>query len=227
MAEIRSSLTRRAAVVSAYAIVSGLLLEVVATDLPWVESTLADVGAIVPETIHLVDDPATFAIVGLAVLAGLLAAGTFLVSPRTGTGFGLFAAASLAWTLFPYARIPWSTALDAPTNQTPAVPAGAWVLAGLVTLLATIEIAINARTQLLDHVDRLGLDTSEAGLADVTRAAQTRWLATSVLVGAGATIGYTATRPLAQGLLDDPNLLLVPALAGLVAGAALWLWARE
>lgn len=227
MADPGSSAPRRGLVVAAYGLFTGLLLHDVASDLPWVGDALAQLGGLAPDDLRVPDDPQTFAVLALATLAATLALGAFLVSRRTGTGFGLLAAASLAWTLFPYAEIPLGAALGGPTQSTPDAPASVWVLAGAIALLATLEIGLSAREQLLAHLDGLGLDAGPGGpAARATRQATVRWLAAASLVGVGTCLAYALVEPPSVGPLADPDLLWAPVVAGLLGGLAVWLWSR-
>lgn len=211
---------------TAYGIATGLLLHTVARDLAWVSATLSGLATSVPEEVRLFDDPVTFAIVGVSALVTIVAIGSFLVSHRTGTGFGLQCTATVAWIVFPYSDVPWAAALGAPANQTYQAPEGVWILAGLIAVIATVEVGLSARDRVLARIDRLGLAATEQRLGRV-RSGNHAWLAASTIAGLLIALVYQGLRPLTRGWLEDPDLIWVPALTGLFAGVALWLWARR
>lgn len=223
-----STATRRGLVVALYALSTALLLHIVASDLPWIAERLAAAGSAVPEDVRLLDDPGTFIVLASGGLAATLAVGTFLISRRTGTGFAILSAATVTWILFPYAEVPWAVVLGGPASQTFEAPGGAWLMGGLVVLLATVELGASARDRLLVRLDQHDLDIGPGSPArQHTAVASIVWLGLSVLVGSAAALLYALSKPLTEGWIEDPDLLWVPAIAGLVGGLALWLWARD
>lgn len=217
---------RRTGLVLAYGVTTSLLLHTVAGDLPWVSRTLAGLASSIPEEVRVVEDPVMFAVLGVSLLGTIVAIGSFLVAHRTGTGFGIQCTGTVAWIVFPYSDVPWAAALGAPANQTYQAPGGVWILAGLMVVMATVEVGLSARDRILAHVDRLGLASQPEELARV-RSGNHAWLVASMLLGILVALVYHALGPLTSGWLTDPHLVWVPALTGLVAGTALWLWARR
>lgn len=221
---------RRATIVPVYGLLTGLALHVVATDLPWLEQSLARLATVLPHPDGL-DPGATFAIVVLATLATVAAAGALWMSPHTGTAFGLLTVATVTWVAFPYAQVPWARLVGGPAGETYAAPASAWLTATALVALATIEIATSARENVVDELrGRRLVDPGETGEHDAV--SSTRWahrlgLAAS-LVAAGLIVTvFAVLHPVFGELGGNLDLLWAPSIAGLVAGAALWLWARD
>lgn len=228
MAEGPSSVPRRVLSAIALALGSGLLLRAIARDLPWIETTLAELGSAVPESLHPAGNPAAAAIVLLATLVAVLALGMFLLSRRTATGFGMLTAVILAWALFPYAEIPWTGVLGGPTGQTHTAPTSVWVLSTLLVVLVTIEVSFRAREQLLAHLESLGLDVFPGSATrEHIKAANRRWLVASTVLGCAIVGAFALLNPVAFGLGLSLDLLWAPALAGLLSGLALWWWSRR
>lgn len=221
----RRALARRVLVALAYALCSIGLTRTVAEDLPWVRSSLYEVGSTLPAVLGaLAPDPVGVALVAIGGFTLVLALGSFLVSRGTGGAFALLATATTGWFLFPYAEVPWATVLTGAEAQTPAAPTAAWGFAGAIIALATLEIAISAREQLLATLRSYGLP---AGPGTAVHRLSRR--STTVLVGGSLALGgllsgvYLAYRAeLNPGLFPEPDLLWVPAVLGLVLAGILW-----
>lgn len=221
---------RRATLVPAYGLLTGLALHVVATDLPWLEENLARLATVLPHPDGL-EPGATFAIVALAGLATLAAAGALWLSPHTGTAFGLLTVATVTWIAFPYAQVPWARLVGGPAGETYAAPASAWLTAAALVALATIEIAASARENVVDELrGRRLVEPDETGEHDAV--SSTRWahrfgLAASLIAAGLIVTVFAVLHPVLGQLGGGLDLLWAPSVAGLVAGGALWLWVRE
>lgn len=227
MAE-RPRFARRGLVLAAYATATGLLLDAVARDLPWLGRRLARAAQLLPEPVRPAEPSLTVAVVAIAAFAALLGLGSFLVSRRTGTGFGLLAVATVTWLAFPYARVPWARVLGAPSAETYTAPASVWLLAGTVVALATVEMTACAHGRVIAELEVRGLAPEPgSSLEQATNRAHRHWQLATLAAGTAIVLLFALLRPVTERLAGGLDLLWVPALAGLVAGAALWLWAHR
>lgn len=225
MAEAAHRRRRRGLVVALYGLATGLCLHVVASDLVFLERTLDQLSQPLAALVAGLDPGPMLAVVTLASLATLVAAGASMASPRTGTGFGLVVVGTVAWILFPYAEVPWARLLGAPGADVYTAPPAAWLLAGGLVALATTEMALCAREHVIDELEGRHL----AG-ADDAEIASIRWthrfgLAGSLVAAGLVLVLFAGLHPLLGELSGGLDLLWAPALAGLVLGGALWLWA--
>jgi hypothetical protein len=213
-----------------FGLATALLARAVANDLPFVETFLANAGRVIPQEATLgIQDPVLVALVGIGATATVTAIGAFLVGYRTGAGFALLVAVTLAWFTFPYADVPWATLLADQPADTFDAPASVWWIGTAMTGLATVEVCVNARQRLLDRLIGLGFaETSLATARNRTREGLYRWLGLTFGLGGLVVVTYAASRNLLERLVVvDPDLVLAPAVAGLVLGLALWVWARS
>jgi hypothetical protein len=217
--------TRRALVVLAHGLLTGLLVHLVARDLAWIEATLAQVGRLAPEGLAGLAPEATLAIVAIGLLVAGIGALALWFTP-TGTAFALLAVAQLAWILFPYATIPWARLLGGPAGETYTAPASVWVLSALLVGVATVEIALGARDRVVDELDRRRLLDPQGSTASSIRWTHRLGALGGLLVGGLVLAVFAGLHPLAAEAGGDLDLLWAPALAGLVVGLALWRWAR-
>lgn len=224
------SLARRLVMATSYACLTVLLADIVAGGIPTARRALENVGRILPERIaQLGGDPFTLALIAMGTIAFFLAAGTFLVSRDTGSAFALLVVGTVGWFLFPFSEVPWTSLVAGQEAHLVPAPTSAWLVGGLLVTLATAEVLLSARSTLLAEVDRRGLPPE---MVETTR--DRTLLATLVVLGTGVLTGgviallYAAFRDqLTRGLLSDPNLIWVPAIAGLVAGGLIWLASRR
>lgn len=227
MPKLSTRSTRRTGMLAGYALLTGLLAYVVVRDLAWLEQTLTSLAALAPGAVLIGEGAIALVLAGTAW--STLAAGIGLwASRRSGAGFGAWIALTTGVLLFPYARIPWATVLGAPAGETFTAPPEAWLLAGGLVGLATIETAICAREALLEELDTRGLlETRGEAVHQATGKANRAWLTASLLVGTALVLALALLGPLAGSLAGGLDLLWVPVLAGLVAGAGVWLLARR
>lgn len=222
---------RRALTVPAYGLLTGLALHVVASDLPWLEQGLAQLATVIPQPFAGADPGATAAVVALASLATIAAAVALWLSPRTGTAFGLLTVATVAWTAFPYAQVPWARLAGGPAGQTYAAPPQAWLATAGLVALATVEIANSARENVVRELEGRRLVERGAG-SEHDAVSSTRWahrfgLAGSLIAAGVIVTLFAGLHPLLSEVGGGLDLLWAPSIAGLIAGGALWLWARE
>lgn len=223
-------LVRRLGLAAAYAVLTALLAGTVAGRISTARTALESFGRILPERVaELGGDPLTLAVVTLGFIAFFLAAGTFLVSRDTGSAFALLVVGTVGWFLFPFSEVPWAAVLTGQDAQLVRPPTAAWLLAALLVTVATAEVLLSARSTLLAELDRRDLPE------DMLRATRQRSLIASMTLLGGGLIGgglvavlYAAFRDtLAAGFLADPDLIWVPAIAGLIAGGLIWLASRR
>lgn len=223
-------LVRRLTMAASYALLTVLLASVVAGRIPTARRALENVGRMLPERVaELGGDPFTLALIAMGTIAFFLAAGTFLVSRDTGSAFALLVVGTVAWFLFPFSEVPWTSLVTGQEARFLPAPASAWLLGGLLVTVATAEVLLSARSTLLADVARRDLPEP---MVKVTQ--DRTLLAVLVVLGAGVLAGgmiallYAAFRAqLTRGLLSEPNLIWVPAIAGLVAGGLIWLGSRR
>ncbi len=223
-------LVRRLLMATSYALLTVLLADAVAGRIPTARTALENVGRILPERVaELGGDPFSLALIAMGTIAFFLAAGTFLVSRDTGSAFAMLVVGTVGWFLFPFSEVPWASIVTGQEARLVPAPASAWLLGGLLVTLATAEVLLSARSTLLADVDRRDLPEP---MVETTQ--DRTLLATLVVLGSGVLAGgviallYAAFRDqLARGWLSEPNLIWVPAIAGLVAGALIWLASRR
>jgi hypothetical protein len=190
---------------------------------------LANVGRIVPDAVSLgVESSVDRALVGVGLTTAVLAVGAFLVDNGTASAFGLLTAGTVAWLVFPYSEVPWSLIAGGDAAGVGSATDNAWGLAGTLVTLATVEMGLSARESLLDRVRQLDLGDDNLEIArERSNRATAAWLGTSIAVGTAALALYAAFGRQLTGLVDDPDLLFAPAIAGLATGLLLWWWARS
>ncbi|PSG96612.1 hypothetical protein BRD56_09675 [Thermoplasmatales archaeon SW_10_69_26] len=225
MAETLARPARRGAIGLAYGLGLALLMQLVAGDVAWVEQALLGASELAPPLLGPDEATLGFAIAFTGGFATLVGLGTFLVSGRTGTGFGLWTVATVAVLTLPYGRVPWARLGGGQAGATLDPPAQVWLVSAGLVALATVEMGICARERVLAELERRGLGGPLADRA--TRAAAIRWLVVSGLAGATLVLAFALLAPLTERFAGNLDLVWAPALAGLVAGVALWLLARE
>ncbi len=223
-------LARRLSLAATYAVLTALLANTVAGRISTARTALTRFGRILPEELALFGpDPLTLALIALGLVAFFLAAGTFLVSRDTGSAFALLVVGTVGWFLFPFSEVPWTAVLTGQEAQLVRPPTAAWLLGALMVTVATAEVLLSARTTLVAELDRRDLPDP------MVQAAKQRSLIASLTLLGGGLIGggllavlYVASRDaLTRGFLADPDLIWVPAIAGLVAGGLIWLVSRR
>lgn len=226
MADTTARTRRRSLFVLAHGLLLALLLGLLADDLAWTGTLLTRLAETLTGPLGASEPTVWAAALIVAVPASLIAGLALWISPRTGLGFGLWTIAALAVLTFPYARLPWTRMLGGPVGDVQAPPAGVWLLAGALVALATIETSVCARERVADelHARRL-IDPEQSAPSSLAWAH--RFGLAGALLAAGVLLTlFAALHPHLGTLAGNLDLLWVPALAGLGAGVALWLWAK-
>lgn len=224
------AIARRAGLAGAYAVLTVMLVRIVGQDIVEVQDALVGLGEVFPETLQRGGlDASDIALLAIGALAFMLAGGSFLVSRESAGAFALLAFGTVGWFLFPYSEVPWTTVVTGGDQLSFEPPASAWVLGGVIVALATAEVAFSARDTVVKAYSHRGLPADEVRAASrATRAASGRLILAALVVGAAVAIAYALVKDrISSGLIADPDLLWVPALLGLAAGAAIWLAARS
>lgn len=221
---------RRVASAAAYALLAVYLAKTVADDLAPARETLVGVAGILPGPMaELGPDPVTMALVSIGLTAFALAIGTHLVGQRSGSAFALLVVGTVGWFLFPYAQVPWAQVFSEIRQETVTPPGRAWVVAATMVAIATAEVVLSARENVLGQLREQRVGPANLTVAlEATTIGVARLVTVTVLVGGAAILLYAAYQDeLLAGIISNPDLILVPALMGLAAGVAVYLAARR
>lgn len=199
------------------------LVRSLASDQAWASETLAALGAVFPDLLVSALGPQGVTLWGLGVLLVVLALGSFVLTRASGGAFAVLVVATVAWFVFPYARVPWASLLAGGEMRPVPVPTSIWLWGGSLVALATLEVVVSARGRVLEtiHAAGLGAKTGPA-LASWSRS-RTFWvLAASLAVGSGFSVGYALLGESQWFQWPVPDLLWVPVALGVVLAVTLW-----
>lgn len=218
-------LARRLVFAASHALLTMLLADAIADDIPEVRSALVGLGQVLPDAFQdLTPNAGALGLVTVGLVAFVLAGGTYLVSRESGTAFALLAVSTVGWFLFPYSQVPWVPVFQGAGLDERGTPGMVWLFSGLIVALSTAEMVASARDALVAQVRERKLHPSAVALVrDASRRAAGSLLAGSLAVGGLVALLYAVLRDdLSNRLLLDPHLIWVPALLGALGALAVW-----
>lgn len=218
------STQRRAAVVTAFAVLVLLLVQEVRRQVPAVDAVLEDILGPAVDRMPLAAGFATaLMVVGVAAAAATAA---MLAGRRAPGLLAIMTASVLTWLVFPFARLDWlALFLGAPISEATPSPA-TWAITAALVLLAAVEAIASTREELIDDLRRRRVPDDD--LAAVAR----RSSVVAGAIGAAALVLALPAALAAAGAFGDiapdlrVDLVLLPAAIGLAIGAYVY-WAAR